>query len=557
MPIRLLDPETIGHIAAGEVIERPLSVVKELVENALDAGATRVAVTVRGGGMTEIVVADDGAGIVAEDVPHALVRHATSKLVDAGGLTRVATLGFRGEGLASIAAVARVTIVSRTADAQIATAVDAHGEVIEEPRPMAGPPGTRVVVRDLFGNVPVRREYLRTPGAEFARISTWLSTLALAYPQVGFTLEHDGRQIFAFAPGDDLSLRLAHVFGRGANTMVAVDATREDGVRVRGWISSPGGDDRSDRRTQVLFVNGRLLRSTLVSGAWSAAYRTYAMVGRYPYGVLYLTVPTHEVDPNVHPTKTDVRLRHGERVVSAVKDALSIALRRGSLERLDRAISYSPLVRAIGDAPQTVEWSDAFVVVDEVETPRALRVLAQIDRAYILATDGDAVVLVDQHAAHERIVFETLAANAERPGPVEPLLVPITFEVQPDIADRLDTSLEALIAGGLAIERFGERAYRITATPARTVHAGMMRTFKVAEFIECLDDDARGLDARQRVWASLACHSVTRAGERLELPEMTTLVERLQRCANPMHCPHGRPTIVRLEPDHIARLFKR
>jgi len=557
--IRRLDPETIGQIAAGEVVERPLSVVKELVENALDAGATRIAVRVRGGGLTEIEVADDGAGIAPDDLALALTRHATSKLDDASGLGRIGTLGFRGEGLASIAAVARMTIVSRTAQAEVAHAVEAHAEAIGEPQPLAGPPGTRVVVRDLFANVPVRREYLRTPGAESARIAAWLGTLALAYPQVGFTLEHDGKTVFAFAPGADPAPRLRHVFGAAAASMVAV-AADDPRVGVRGWVSSPG-DDRPDRRNQILFVNGRLLRSTLVSGAWVAAYRTFAMVGRHPYGVLELTIPPDEVDPNVHPTKSDVRLRNGERVVGAVKDAIAGALRRGAAARLERAISLAPpLAAASASSATAIDWTEEFVAGEPAaragETA-VLRVLAQIDRTFILATDGEAVVLIDQHAAHERIVFEQLAANATAHVAAEPLLIPYSFEVRPEEAERLDATLDALAAGGLHVEPFGERAYRVTATPARLVHAGRSRPFDVADFIECLADDARGLDAEQRVWASLACHSVVRANERLEFPEMTALVERLQRCENPMHCPHGRPTIVRLEPDRIARLFKR
>ena len=557
--IRLLDPETIGQIAAGEVIERPLSVVKELVENALDADATRIAVRVRGGGLTEIEVADDGAGIAPQDLPLALRRHATSKIADAHGLAHVDTLGFRGEGLASIAAVAKVTVVSRTAGADLPTAIDAHGEEIGEPRPLAGPPGTRVLVRDLFGNVPVRREYLRSPSAEFARIASWLATLALAYPQVGFTLEHDGKTVFAFPAGDDLAPRLRHVFGSSASAMVPVRGEARH-AGVSGWVSSPG-DDRPDRRNQILFVNGRLLRSTLVSGAWVAAYRTFAMVGRHPFGVLYLSVPPDEVDPNVHPTKSDVRLRHGDRVLSAVKDAIASSLRSGAAERLQRAISFAPPSReSTGAATAGIDWAEPLVPAaasDGDAERKTLRVLAQVDRTYILASDGDAVVLIDQHAAHERIVFEQLAANARAHAASEPLLVPYTFEVRPEEADRLEETLEALAAGGLHVEHFGERAYRVISTPARLVHAGRTRPFDVAHFVECLSDEVRGLDADQRVWASLACHSVVRAHEKLEYPEMTALVERLQRCENPMHCPHGRPTIVRLEADQIARLFKR
>jgi len=584
--IELLDAETIGQIAAGEVIERPLSVVKELVENALDADATRISVRVRGGGMAEIDVADDGSGIPAADVPRALLRHATSKLSRAAGLASIATLGFRGEGLASIAAIARVTLASRTHDAQFATAVEAFGEAIGEAQPAPGPVGTRVLVRDLFGNVPVRREYLRSPSAEFTRISQWLGTLALAYPQVGFTLEHDGRPAFAFAPGDDLALRLAHAFGPGARTMIPLDHV-DAHVAVRGWISSPG-DDRSDRRAQILFVNGRLLRSALVSGAWSAAYRTFAMVGRHPYGVLYLSVPPEELDPNVHPTKSDVRLRYGDRVLAIVRGAMSSALRRGAIERLEKSISFAPplgggpilpfdRLRAgsaqddiaarhddmVAGRDDMVAGRDGGVmeplrlIEDAAAGVGVLRVLAQVARTYVLATDGVAIVLIDQHAAHERIVFEQLAMNANADVPAEPLLVPHSFEVGADESERLEATLAALARGGLEIEAFGERAYRITATPARLVHAGKTRTFDVAEFIACLGDETRGLDANQRVWASLACHSVVRAGESLALAEMTTLVERLQRCENPMHCPHGRPTIVRLDPEQIARLFKR
>jgi DNA mismatch repair protein MutL len=252
-------------------------------------------------------------------------------------------------------------------------------------------------------------------------------------------------------------------------------------------------------------------------------------------------------------------LRHGDRVVSIVKRAIERALQRGAVERLERAISFAPPQRELASSATSagVAWAESFVPVEAPEEASGLRVLAQIDRSFILATDGDAVVLIDQHAAHERIVFEQLGANARAHVAAEPLLIPYTFEVRPEEADRLEATLDALAAGGLHIEPFGERAYRVSSTPARLVHAGRTRPFDVADFIECLGDDVRGLDADQRVWASLACHSVARAGDRLEYPEMVALVERLQRCENPMHCPHGRPTIVRLDPAQIAKLFKR
>jgi DNA mismatch repair protein MutL len=383
--------------------------------------------------------------------------------------------------------------------------------------------------------------------------------MALAYPAVGFTLDHDDRRIFAFAPDGDPVPRLRHTFGTASSSMVRVHAERER-IAVEGWISAPG-DDRPDRRAQILFVNGRLLRSTLLSGAWTGAYRTFAMSGRYPYGVLFVDVVPDEVDPNVHPTKSDVRLRFGERVNAVAREAMGTALRAAASARLDRAISLAPpssfepgaaLAGATAAAPA---WSGSLVAAGAPSS--GLRVLAQVDRTFILATDGEAVVLIDQHAAHERVVYEELMTNVERAAPGEPLLMPYVFEVRPEQERALEGSREALVASGLVVEPFGERAYRIVATPAHTTHAGRTRTFDIAEFLDGLDDDGPALDARHAVWASLACHSVARAGDTLVHAEMTTLLERLQRCANPMHCPHGRPTIVRLEPDAIARLFKR
>jgi DNA mismatch repair protein MutL len=278
------------------------------------------------------------------------------------------------------------------------------------------------------------------------------------------------------------------------------------------------------------------------------------MTGRYPYGVLFVDVASDAVDPNVHPTKNDVRLRFGERVNAVVREAMRGALSAAASARLDRAISFAPSVTFEAREAEPM-WSGTLVA----EPPPAseLRVLAQVDRTFILATDGEAVVLIDQHAAHERVVYEELMTNVERAAPGEPLLVPYVFEVRPEQERALENSREALVASGLVVEPFGDRAYRIVATPAHTTHAGRTRTFDVAEFLECLDDDGPALDARHAVWASLACHSVARAGDALVHAEMVTLLERLARCANPMHCPHGRPTIVRLEPDAIARLFKR
>lgn len=556
--INVLDPQTIGQIAAGEVVERPLSVVKELVENAVDAGATRVSVSIEEGGLRKIEVADDGQGIAQDQLALAPRRHATSKLLESHDLESVATLGFRGEGLASIASVARVRIVSRTPRTDVGAAVEAHAEEVGAVQPCASPVGTTVSAEALFANVPVRREYLRSPAAEFNRISGWLSTFALAYPKITFSLVHDGKSIWVMPATNEPEQRLSAVFGKeAAAALLPLDPAAAAGLSgsLSGYISTPG-TDRADRRMQLLFVNGRLLRSTLLAGAWTAGYSTFAMIGRQPYGVLFLRLPPEHVDPNVHPTKSDVRLRFSHQVFDAVRRAIATTLHsratatfRDSLSLAPQSIDTSlPHLQSLFEQASYDEQSPA-----EYGSGPRLRVLAQLNASYILATDGQALILVDQHAAHERIAYEKIVAAAQADAPSEPLLVPHTVELSASESAALDRVLEVLGEGGLQVESFGERSYRITATPA----GYGSRAFDLKGFLEDLTEDPKQRDVRERVWASLACHSVTRFGDKLEHAEMTTLLERLQLCENPMHCPHGRPTIVRLDPDAIARLFKR
>jgi DNA mismatch repair protein MutL len=556
-PIHVLDAQTIGQIAAGEVVERPLSVVKELVENAIDAGATRIAVSLEEGGVALVEVVDDGSGIAPRDLPLAVLRHATSKLALATDLESVDTLGFRGEGLASIGAVAQLEIVSRRRDAEIGARIVAHAEVAGAVEPAASPVGTTVRARDLFANVPVRREYLRSASAEFNRISGWLSTFAIAYPGVTFSLHHDGKEVWVLPATGDVRARLAMVFGKSAaETLIPLDPAAARGLdgTLSGYISTPG-NDRPDRRMQLLFVNGRLLRSTLLAGAWTAGYSTFAMIGRQPYGVLFLTLPPEHVDPNVHPTKSDVRLRYGHQVFDAVKRAIAATLHAHATSRFRDAVTVSPAPQSMDAGLPQLQSLFEHAVVEDAQAPRngGLRVLAQLDNTFILATDGRALVLVDQHAAHERIAYERIVSAAQQHAPSEPMLVPATFELGPSESAALDRMLEILREGGLDIESFGERTYRIVATPA----GYGARPFDLPGFLDDLTEEPKQRDVRERVWASLACHSVTRAGERLEIAEMSTLVERLQQCENPMHCPHGRPTIVRMDSEAIQKLFKR
>lgn len=537
--IAQLDAITIGQIAAGEVIERPASVVKELVENAIDAGATRVTVNVELGGSRSIEVMDDGSGISAEDLPFAVLRHATSKLRSAAELEAIATLGFRGEGLASIAAVAQIEVLSRRPGDGVGFAVIAHGERVGDVRPAPAPVGTSVRVRELFEELPVRREYLRSAGAEFNRISSWLSSFALGYPRVTFTLRHDGREIWVMPATSDTRERLSMVFGREAGrTLLPLDgaAARTLNGRLHGFISAPG-NDRPDRRMQMLFVNGRLLRSALLAGAWTSGYSTFAMLGRHPYGVLFLELPAQHVDSNVHPTKSDVRLRYANQVFDAVRQAISLTLGEHARTRLREhtAASANPAL--------------SFAPAGESD----VRVIAQLHRTFIVATDDEGLLLVDQHAAHERVAYETIVAAAQNGPQSEPLLVPQVIELDPVRSAALDRTLELLREAGLEIEPFGERTYRIVATPL----GYRARSFDLAGFLDDLTGEPIQRDVRERVWASLACHSVAIAGERLGDEEMQSLLARLRACGNPMHCPHGRPTMVRLNPEEIARMFKR
>jgi DNA mismatch repair protein MutL len=557
--IHVLDPVTVGQIAAGEVIERPQSVVKELVENAIDAGAARVSVVLERGGADLIEVIDDGTGIAPRELGLAIRRHATSKLVDASDLESIGTLGFRGEGLASIAAVSILEIRTRPVDREIGSRIVAHAEEAGTIEPFATPPGTHVRVTELFANVPVRREYLRSASAEFNRVSSWLSSFSLAYAQVTFSLRHDGKDVWTMPATSDPRERLAMVFGsQAASALIALDPDAAPTIEgtVTGFISTPG-TDRADRRMQLLFVNGRLLRSTLMAGAWTAGYSTFAMIGRHAYGVLMLNLPPDHVDANVHPTKTDVRLRYGTQVFDAVRHAIAATLRDHAAARFktgtgDAIFSFLPSTEG------TQAAFDAATLFDGAELnaapTNALRVLGQLQRTYILASDGEGLLLVDQHAAHERIAYETIVAQAnDGAHPSEPLLVPITVELDGAQSAALDRVAELLREAGLDVEAFGERAYRITATPA----GYGARAFDLSGFLDDLVEEPKQRDVRERVWASLACHSVTVAGEPLQPALITSLVERLQQCSNPMHCPHGRPTMVRLTPDDIAKMFKR
>ena len=561
----MLDDATIAQIAAGEVIERPVSVVKELVENSLDAGATHIAVDLVDGGREAIAVSDNGAGMERDDLRVAFARHATSKLRSSGDLFAIASLGFRGEGLASIAAAGAVELTSRPVAADVGARVEARGVWVGDPAAVAAPLGTKVVVRGLFALTPARREFLKSARAEFARIGAFLSQVALGWPHVGFSLRHDGRDVWTLAPVLEPIDRLENVFGRDARgALVAIEADAHERARVTGFVSR-AGRDRGNRNSQVFFVNRRLVRSAALSAAWLAGYGSFGMTGRYPMGVLAIDVPPEDVDVNVHPTKIEVRFANAQAVFDAVRRAVARTLR---VTEPTRVLAVEGRMQDEGVVEQRQNGArdasgGALAQPDAVqisfgppEAPRGHRVLGQIDRTFIVAASDGELYVIDQHAAHERIAYEAIVAGAAARDVSAPLLFPTVIELTPARAALLHEFETDLAAAGVVAEPFGDGTYRLRALPA----GYETKRFDLAAMLDDLaaDDAPReGIGHRNRVLATIACHSVVRAGDVLSLQEQVSLYERLQQCDAPHTCPHGRPTMLRLDGAALARAFKR
>jgi DNA mismatch repair protein MutL len=562
--IAVLDDATISQIAAGEIIERPVSVVKELVENSLDAGASYIAVVLVGGGRGEISVQDDGRGIVYDDLPLALHRHGTSKLTSASDLFTVRTLGFRGEGLASIAAAAgAVELVSRSSGQNFGARIQSRAGSTGAVTRVAASPGTKVTVRDLFAATPVRRDFLGSEKSEFTRVSAFLSRIALGWPKVAFSLRHDGRDVWSLPAVSDPVDRLEMVFGKGSRgSLSPVRTSPNIMIGIAGYTSRVGAD-RPNRQGQVLFVNGRLVRSPALSAAWSAAYSGKIMTGRYPYGVLMLSLAPGDVDVNVHPTKIEVRFIAAASVFDMVRNAVAQAI--GSDETADEGVEILSLAAAASqERPSPAQSLPAVSLLDAVEPLLAsggpvARALGQIDQTFIVISDASGLCIVDQHAAHERVAFEALEASAGAPVSSAPLLLPRIVELTPDQAATLESCQSELAAMGVVVERFGDDAYRISALPSGYGE----RRFDLPGILDELAaatnngaDDAV-IERRRRLLAIVACHSVVRAHEPLSLQEQVTLYERLRACREPQTCPHGRPTVLRLDATELAKAFKR
>jgi DNA mismatch repair protein MutL len=595
--LRRLPSNLVNRIAAGEVVERPASAVKELVENAIDAGARRIAVTLKEGGRTFLSVVDDGVGMSAEELKLAVERHCTSKL-PGDDLGDIRTLGFRGEALPSIASVSRFVITSRPADAESAWSLEIDGGAKGEPKPAAHPPGTRVEVRDLFFATPARLKFLKEPRTESGHVADAMRRLAMAHPAIAFRLESEERTLIdlpAANPSllhdaDALRLeRLAAIMGREfADNTVAIDANRE-GFRLTGFAGLPTLN-RPTGQHQYLFVNGRPVRDKLLAGAVRGAYQDFLARDRHPMVALFLEAPTGMVDVNVHPAKTEVRFRDAGIVrgliVGALRTALAAAGHRASTTVSDAALGAfrphtgysSPLPMRGGGGVSSIprglaEAAAQFMaplgapsarVEAEVANGNGAHyplgvARAQLHETYIVAQTDQGVVIVDQHAAHERLLHERLKDQLEADGVKrQTLLLPEVVDVGEDGARRLAARAAELAEMGLVLEPFGLGAVVVRETPAVLGEVdvqGLVRD--LADELAELGDHLSLKEKVEEVCGTLACHTSVRAGRRLSVEEMNALLRQMEATPHSGQCNHGRPTYVELKLADIERLFGR
>ncbi len=590
MPIRILPSEVASQIAAGEVVERPASVVKELVENALDAGAKSVNVSVANAGRTLVQVADDGAGIPADELTLAIERHATSKLASAEDLFRIVTLGFRGEALASIGSVSRMTITSRRAEAAAGARLRVEGGMIGKLEKIGAPVGTVVSVEDLFYNVPARLKFLKQDATERRAIDALLTRYALAYPEVRFKLS-EGNSAALHTSGDgDRRAILASLYGVEVARQMLEVLAEEDGFKLGGFIS-PTALTRSNRREITFFVNGRWVQDTPLTTAVLQAYHTLLMVGRYPLAALFIEVPPDEVDVNVHPAKAEVRFRSPDKAFSFVQRSTRRAL-----------LAYAPVPQVApqnlwGAASQSQQIDPAWKIAHEndqslpgsaqsqgesrQETPGdpqstisnsvpfgdlpsqisgvpLLRLIGQIGATYLVAEGPDGLYLIDQHAAHERVLFEKLMAqHAKRNIPAQTLLTPVMVDLPRASAELLSTQIPVLQHLGFDVEPFGTHAYQVRALPslfAKSDPAAALRAL-----VEDFEEDEAPLqnEIEAKIAGRVCKRLAVKAGQVLSADEQRALLADLETCASPRTCPHGRPTMIHLPVDMLERQFGR
>lgn len=592
MPIRLLSSEVSSQIAAGEVVERPASVVKELTENSLDAGANNISISIADAGRTLIEVADDGQGIPSDELALAASRHATSKLILSEDLFHIRTLGFRGEALASIGSVSQMTITSRTASSKEGARLKVDGGVSGKVEKVGAPVGTAVRVENLFYNVPARLKFLKTDMTERRAIDSLATRYALAYPNVRFKVT-DGKQVSLQTAGDgDRRAIFAALYGvEVARQMLEVMAS-EDGMTLTGFIS-PVSLTRSNRREITFFINGRWVQEISLNSALLQAYHTLLMVGRYPLTALFLDIAPEDVDVNVHPTKAEVRFRNQDKVFSFVQRSVRKAL-----------LAYTPVPavspqlwgsRSTPSSPRVVgiDWSVAHdeelsvsgespaggdqleVTSDELQVTNSqlpitnyqpalstgvplLRLIGQIGATYLVAEGPDGLYLIDQHAAHERVLFEKLMAQRENKSIAsQSLLTPEVVTLPPGSSKALAEQLPFLNRFGFEVEEFGTNTFQVRAMPM--LFAGGSPSAALKALVEDFEEDESPLAAEveARLAARVCKRLAVKAGQALTAEEQRSLLDDLEACESPRTCPHGRPTMIHLSVDMLERQFGR
>jgi len=590
MPIQVLPDEIAIKIAAGEVVERPASVVKELIENAIDAGARAIRVEIEGGGKRLIKITDDGCGIPTDELPLAFARHATSKLTTIADLFHIQTLGFRGEALASVAAISRLTFITRPKEQVGGTLIRIEGGVQQSLGPMGAPVGTSVTVENLFFNVPARLKFLKADATETGHIHRVVSHYAMAFPGIRFSLKSNGRQTFQTDGSGKLFDVLVTLWGlETAKQLVPVSGQTESGLTVEGFVGNPGL--HRGRRDQIIFfINRRWIQDRALAQAVVQAYHTFLQVGRNPVAVLNIQIDPADVDVNVHPTKAEVKFKDPRAVFSAVQRPVRQAV-----------LQESPLVRPAqswaegsggdpawspggtggsamggwaghGASPQASQFGleiqrplptespfDAFQqpATDDTHLP-PLRVVGQIQQMYVIAEGPDGLYLVDQHAAHERILYEQMMAQqAQAAVASQRLLTPALLELSPAQAALIEAELDTLRTVGFELEPFGGQSYRLLALPQI-----FGQTDPVAAFLGVLEDMLDGAvpmarQTHEKIAIIVCKRASIKGGQTLSQNEMNELIHSLEACQNPRTCPHGRPTMLHMSAYQLAREFGR
>jgi len=602
--IRLLSETVASQVAAGEVVERPASVVKELVENSIDAGARKIDIVIRRGGISVVRVIDDGCGMDRDDALLSLERHATSKIRSAADLQAVATLGFRGEALPSIASVSRFRLTTREAGAVAGTEIIVQGGKIDIVRDGGEAPGTQVEVRSLFYNMPARRKFLRSENTESRNIEHQIHLQAISHPQIGFSLLRDDRMLFQLPAAVTLSNRIRDLYGiELLEKLVEVNDASPRNIHTCGFIGQ-AGLSRQTRTQQLVFVNGRAIESGLLTAAIREGYHTALMKGQYPVTFLFLELDPAAVDVNVHPAKREVRFREPTAVREAIVHSIQQTLERGRVawqekfrapliapaaapgkaapdlklrpqaaapEEYHRELPHlSPSVAGVGSsAVASAKPIDDRATKPDEAPPQApvrrdgaqqqFQIIGVLNKLYVLMENTDGLVLVDQHAAHERVLFEELRRRMEEQGvPTQKLLLPQTFDVPPRDADWIERNISILQRMGIGIESFGPGTFKIDSLP------GFLNVSDLAQFMRKVIDDLKSAGTStspmrlgEEMIAMTVCRHAVKANDPLRYPEIEKLIRDLLDCDLPYCCPHGRPTMIQISLAELERKFGR